>query len=216
MSSDAALAAAAVRQLPGVVSVHADAGAGGSLTALHVGLAAGSDESQARAAILRVAQAGRSAEQDPVQVHVTVAPGAQPADAPPPAGTPGTRPQVVSTEVALRGSQVEATVVLAAAERTATGRCAGSQAGSGVPRAVASATLRALEGLVQDDARLEFDGIDVHAPHDQPVVLVRLTLQHGSGPRQLTGSAAVRGDAHDAVVRAVLDAANRPLARLLG
>lgn len=215
MSSDAALAAAAVRQLPGVVSVHADAGAEGALTALHVGLAAGSDESHARAAILRVAQAGRSAAQDPVQVHVTVAPAAQPADAPP-AGTPGTRPQVVSTEVALRGSQVEATVVLAAAERTATGRCAGSSAGSGVPRAVASATLRALEGLVHDGARLEFDGLDVHAPHDQPVVLVRLTLQHGSGPRQLTGSAAVRGDAHDAVVRAVLDAANRPLARLLG
>lgn len=218
MRPETALAVAAVRQLPGVSSVEADDD-GDGLSALRVRLSAGADPARVGAAVLRVAQASSGSPLDPAQVRVVGD------DAPPTAveaadrlasvNGADPRPQVLRTEVEVRASDVSTTVVLTAGERTATGRCTGSLAGSGVPRAVAGATLRALEGLLRGSATLELDAVRIHRGDGEAVVLVRLTLQVGHVEQQLTGSAAVRAEQSDAVVRAVLDASNRRLASLL-
>jgi hypothetical protein len=80
---------------------------------------------------------------------------------------------------------------------------------------VAVAALRALEELLREGATLELEAVHVHRAEGEPIVLVRLTLQDGPALHDLTGSAAVRGDESDAVVRAVLDAANRRIEALL-
>jgi hypothetical protein len=84
-----------------------------------------------------------------------------------------------------------------------------------VQRAVATATLRAVEELSGDLARFELDHLEVsHLGADRTVV-VALTMLSSRGTERLTGAAAVREDVRQAVIRATLDALNRRLESLL-
>jgi hypothetical protein len=220
VSSDATPVVSALRQLPGVSSAEADHEPGGGVTALRVALAPGVDRLAVEAAVRRVCRAHFGGTHDEDRVRIAPATAArQDAEAspePPPAApaTPGGRPHVLRTDVTTEGAEVTATVVLAVASRTGTGLCRGVVTGGGVRRAVATATLRALQGLLPGPVHLELE--DVHAQRAQDdVVLVRLSLVSERGAQPLVGTALVRHDESDAVVRATLDAANRRVGALL-
>jgi hypothetical protein len=200
-----------------VSSVEADPDGDGR-TSLRVGLSAGADPARVEVAVLRVVQASSDSRLHPARVRLVA--GALPPTAPEAverpasAGEADTRPQVLRTEVEVRASEVRATVVLAARDRTSTGQCSGRTGGRGVPRAVAGATVRALEGLLREGA-LELDMVHVHRDDGAAVVTVRLVLRLGLTEERLIGSAGVRVVESDAVVRAVLDACNRRTAAML-
>jgi hypothetical protein len=80
---------------------------------------------------------------------------------------------------------------------------------SGTHRALAEATSLAVEAVVGAKARLDVDQVDLLQVGPDHVAVVVLTLLAPTGIDRLTGSALVRGDAQDAVVRATLDALNR-------
>jgi hypothetical protein len=94
------------------------------------------------------------------------------------------------------------------------GESTGTATQSGVQRAVASAALRALEQLIAGRARFELEHVEVTNGHNR-TALVSITMVSGTGADRLTGSATVREDARQAVIRAVLDAVNRRLEPLL-
>ena len=77
----------------------------------------------------------------------------------------------------------------------------------GLLRAVASATLTAVGGTV-DDALEAVSAEVVQAGQDR-VALATVVTTDGRGRQQFTGSALVRGNEADAIARAVLDATNR-------
>ena len=83
-------------------------------------------------------------------------------------------------------------------------------------RAVANATLRAVEELVDGQVRFELDHLEVSPMGNERTVVVALTLLSARGTERLTGAAAVREDVRQAVIRATLDALNRRVEVLLG
>jgi hypothetical protein len=113
------------------------------------------------------------------------------------------------------GLDVTASVTLASAGRSATGECRGLASPSGVHRAVAVATLRAVEELVGGSVRVELEHLEITPMGTERTVVVLLTLLTAQGSEHLTGAAAVRDDVRQAVIRATLDALNRRLELLL-
>jgi hypothetical protein len=113
------------------------------------------------------------------------------------------------------GLDVTATVTLTSDGRTAAGESHGSASQSGVQRAVATATLRAVEELSGDIARFELDHLEVTHIGSERTVIVALTMLSARGTERLTGAAGVREDVRQAVIRATLDALNRRLETLL-
>jgi hypothetical protein len=86
---------------------------------------------------------------------------------------------------------------------------------SGVHKAVACATLQAVEQLVGGGIRLELEHLEVTPMGAERTVVVLLTLLTERGGETLTGAASVRDDVRQAVIRATLDALNRRLELLL-
>jgi len=113
------------------------------------------------------------------------------------------------------GLDVTATVTLTSDGRTAAGESRNSASPSGVQRAVATATLRAVEELSGDIARFELDHLEVTQLGSDRMVIIALTMLSSRGTEKLTGAAAVREDVRQAVIRATLDALNRRLETLL-
>jgi hypothetical protein len=113
------------------------------------------------------------------------------------------------------GLDVTATVTLASGDRTAVGEARGLASQTGVHKAVASATLRAVEQLVGDGVRVELEHLEVTPMGTERTVVVLLTLLTPQGGESLTGAAAGRDDVRQAVIRATLDALNRRLEMLL-
>jgi hypothetical protein len=72
-----------------------------------------------------------------------------------------------------------------------------------------------VEALVNGAARFELEHVEVTSTGHDRTALVSLTMVSSLGTDRLTGSAVVREDARQAVIRAVLDAVNRRLEPLL-
>ena len=125
------------------------------------------------------------------------------------------RPSIAKMHLVSAGLDVTASVTLASAGRTATGECRGLASPSGVHRAVAVATLRAVEELVGGSVRVELEHLEITPMGTERTVVVLLTLLTAQGSEHLTGAAAVRDDVRQAVIRATLDALNRRLELLL-
>ena len=125
------------------------------------------------------------------------------------------RPAISRMHLVSSGLDVTATVTLTSDGRTAAGESRNSASQSGVQRAVASATLRAVEELSGDIARFELDHLEVTHLGSDRMVIVALTMLSSRGTERLTGAAAVREDVRQAVIRATLDALNRRLETLL-
>jgi hypothetical protein len=113
------------------------------------------------------------------------------------------------------GLEVTATVSLSFGGEIVAGSSTGTATQTGVHRAVAYATLQAVEQLVGSRARFELEHVELTAVGHDRTVLVAVTMVSSSGTDRLTGSAAVREDVRQAVIRATLDALNRRLDPLL-
>lgn len=126
------------------------------------------------------------------------------------------RPAIAKMHLVASGLDVSASVTLSSGTRTATGEARGLASQSGVHRAVAMATLRAVEALVGEGFRVELEHLEITPMGaTERTVVVLLTLLTAQGSETLTGAAAVRDDVRQAVIRATLDALNRRLELLL-
>lgn len=208
---------AALRGLPGVADADVEPDEDGGMGLLRLGLEAGVDEVAVATRVGRLLRErfglGVDAERVQIVEDVEVLVPPQPADVPQQrlAG----RPAISRMHLVSSGFEVTATVTLSSDGATATGESTGSASQSGVQRAVATATLRAVERLSAQAARFELDHLEVAQLGSERTVVVSLTMLSARGTERLTGAAAVREDVRQAVIRATLDALNRRLEALL-
>ena len=147
--------------------------------------------------IVSVVQVG----DDPAVTSIAPAPELQ--------GAP--RPSLTSITVHSRDGEVEVTVALSIDGSVFTGTASGPGAPIHRPRIVAQASLRAVDELLGLPSHVET--ATIVSAGEREVALAVLTLSIPRiGEQALCGSALVRGDAEDAVARAVLAAINRRLA----
>ena len=147
--------------------------------------------------IVSVVQVG----DDPAVTSIAPAPELQ--------GAP--RPSLTSITVHRRDGEVEVTVALSIDGSVFTGTASGPGAPIHRPRIVAQASLRAVDELLGLPSHVET--ATIVSAGEREVALAVLTLSIPRiGEQALCGSALVRGDAEDAVARAVLAAINRRLA----
>jgi hypothetical protein len=212
---------AALRDVPGVADADVEPDADGGMGMLRLGLEAGVDEVAVATSVGRLLRErfglGVDAERvqivEDAQVHATGVETEVGIDVP--QQRVAGRPAISRMHLVSSGLDVTATVTLTSEGRTAAGEARGSASQSGVHRAVATATLRAVEELSGDIARFELDHLDVSHLGSDRMVVVALTMLSSRGTERLTGAAAVREDVRQAVIRATLDALNRRLEALL-
>ena len=211
---------AALRDVPGVADADVEPDADGGMGLLRLGLQAGVDEVAVATTVGRLLRErfglGVDAERvqivEDAQVHTATT---TETDVEVPHQRVAGRPAISRMHLVSSGLDVTATVTLTSDGRTASGESRNSASQSGVQRAVAAATLRAVEELSGDVARFELDHLEVTQLGADRMVIVALTMLSTRGTERLTGAAAVREDVRQAVIRATLDALNRRLETLL-
>ncbi|HZK24039.1 MAG TPA: hypothetical protein VFC74_01490 [Oscillospiraceae bacterium] len=109
----------------------------------------------------------------------------------------------------LQGSQLEAVVELAADKRTCQGRSSGVNTRRNGIRLFAQATTEAIKQFLAPGATLIFEDVAQFSLGSQTIIATTLTLLHDISEETLVGSALIRHDDKDAVVRATLAAINR-------
>jgi hypothetical protein len=209
---------AALRAVPGVSDADVQPDADGGLGTLRLDLEAGVDEAAVASSVGRLLreQFGLGVDADRVQVVEDAVVEAAPAFVPAlPEQRSHARPAIARMHLVSSGLDVTASVTLSSGDATATGEARGAASQTGVHRAVATATLRAVEQLVDGQLRLELDHLEVTPMGTERTVVIALTLLTSRGAERLTGAAAVREDVRQAVIRATLDALNRRLEMLL-
>ena len=210
----------ALRAVPGVADASVDAD--GDLGTLRLDLAAGADEAVVASGVSALLRDrfGLGVDADRVQVVEDVVTPAGERQAEPeapvvPDQRSAHRPAIARMHLVSSGLDVTASVTLSSGVRTAVGEARGAASQSGVHRAVATATLRAVEELVDGLVRVELDHLEITPMGTERTVVVALSLLTAQGAERLTGAAAVREDVRQAVIRATLDALNRRLEMLL-
>lgn len=126
------------------------------------------------------------------------------------------RPTIERVEVVTSGLSVSSAVTLGLGGRSETGRAEGMASAAGVHRTVATATLDALQELVEGSARFQLEHVEIAAAAGERTALALVTMLTERGGEQLSGSSVVREDQRQAVIRAVLAAVNRRVEPLLG
>lgn len=207
---------AALRAVPGVSDADVTPDADGGLGTLRLDLEEGVDEAAVASSVGRLLRErfGLGVDADRVQVVEDAIVDHTPLPVLPEQRT-GHRPSIARMHLVSSGLDVTASVTLSSGEAQATGEARGAASQNGVHRAVATATLRAVEQLVDGQVRLELDHLEVTPMGTERTVVVALTLLTGRGAERLTGAAGVREDVRQAVIRATLDALNRRLEMLL-
>ena len=109
----------------------------------------------------------------------------------------------------LQGSRLEAVVELASENRTCQGRSSGINSRRNGLRLFAEATTEAIKQFLAPGVYLIFEDVAHFSLDSQTVVAAVLTLLRDLSEETLVGSALVRHDDKDAVVRATLAAINR-------
>ena len=109
------------------------------------------------------------------------------------------------------GTRVSAEVSLLAGEDEHIGHADSTSSTSGRARAVAQATLEAIQPLLADAYVVELEGITIASVLGQLVAVALVQLHTGRLELTLSGSALVRDAEADAIARAVLDALNRSI-----
>lgn len=206
---------AALRAVPGVADADVEPDGTGGMGLLRLGLAPGYDEVQVATSVGRLLRERFGLGVDAERVQLV-----EDAEVPPePVGRNGTSPQhrpaIQRMHLVSSGLDISASVTLGFEERSAIGEAQGTATQSGVQRAVALATLRAIESLIDGKARFELDHLEVTQTGRDRTVVAGVTLVTPSGSERLTGAAVVREDVRQAVIRATLDALNRRLGALL-
>ena len=206
---------AALRAVPGVADADVESDADGGMGLLRLGLAPGFDEVQVATSVGRLLRERFGLGVDAERVQLV-----EDAEVPDePLGrndtAPQHRPAIQRMHLVSSGLDISASVTLGFEGRSAVGEAQGTATQSGVQRAVALATLRAIELLVDEKARFELDHLEVTQTGRDRTVVAGVTLVTPSGSEKLTGAAVVREDVRQAVIRATLDGLNRRLGALL-
>jgi len=205
---------AALREVPGVAEADVEPdGEGDGLGLLRLGLAPGVDEVEVASAVGRLLREkfGLGVDADRVQLVEDMQSELDDPDIEDDEDDEidRFRPAIRRMHIISSGLQVAAEVTLGVGDRSALGRAEGTATQSGVQRAVATATLRAVEELLGGKARFELDLVELTPTGRERAVLVALTMLSSGGSEKLTGAANVREDVRQAAIRATLDALNR-------
>lgn len=113
------------------------------------------------------------------------------------------------------GLGVVVTVTLGLDGRSVDGEAEGAATQTGVHRSVATATLRAVERIIDGSARFEVEHLEIARAGTDRTALVVVTMVTGRSSQRLSGASVVRDDTRQAVIRAVLAALNRRMELLL-
>lgn len=207
----------ALRAVPGVTDADVSPDPEGGFGTLKLDLEPGVDEAEVASTVGRLLrdQFGLGVDADRVQI---VEDALSPDRAPEASAVPSqraARPSIARMHLVSSGLDVTASVTLSSGDRTAVGEARGAASQTGVHRAVAAATLRAVEQLVDGQVRFELDHLEITPMGNERTVLVSLALLTSKGTERLTGAAGVREDVRQAVIRATLDALNRRLEMIL-
>ena len=157
-------------------------------------------------------------------------PAAPPDDGPEPAAPPDVRAELapeqaaepMETPVAGRlvvervqlvsaGLATSVIVSLSSGRRSFEGAAEGTSTADSLHRAVAVATLRAIEAVVHGVARFDLDHVEVTETGTDRTAVVVVTMVTERASQRLAGASVVRDDAGQGVIRAVLAAVNRRL-----
>ena len=128
---------------------------------------------------------------------------------------PARRVLLQRLQVVVGGLDATVEVGLAAGASVASGHAVAPAVESAVLRAVATATLAAIDRLVPARGRCGLDSAEVVEIGRDRIAVVVVTLVTQGRVDRLAGAAVVRGDARQAIARAVLGALNRRLDALI-
>lgn len=126
------------------------------------------------------------------------------------------RPVIRDLGVEGAGLEIVAEAVLELDGRELRGRATGAATRKATLRAIARATLDAVELLAPGRLKTELEGIELVSDGDDERVTVTVTFLTTDGADKLIGVSVVRGDPEQAIMRATLDAVNRRVGLLLG
>ena len=200
-----------IRKVRGVSAVRVDLGQGGAIDRVHV---LGTAERSPRVLagdVVAVLAAELSVQIDPSQIRVAMRrPDEQNGVGPAPHRA---RLKFVGMTVATLRSSAEVKVQLEHEGSVVEGVAAGPNAGTHRLQLIGAATLRAVEAHLGAQGLFLLDTVTV-TPLGTRQIALALVAWLGPEEDVLTGASLVRDDPRDAVVRAVLDAVNRPVAWL--
>lgn len=130
-------------------------------------------------------------------------------------GLPATSRVVIDTvSIAQSGRSVTAEVAIRDVDQIHRASVEGGSSASARQRAVAQATLGAIEPLLETGTIVDLEGIDLVSVFGRQLAVALLHVRTVRTEVTLTGTALVREAAPEAVARAVLDALNRTIADL--
>ena len=177
---------AALREVPGVAEADVEPdGEGDGLGLLRLGLAPGVDEVEVASAVGRLLREkfGLGVDADRVQLVEDMQSELDDPDIEDDEDDEidRFRPAIRRMHIISSGLQVAAEVTLGVGDRSALGRAEGTATQSGVQRAVATATLRAVEELLGGKARFELDLVELTPTGRERAVLVALTMLSSGG-----------------------------------
>ncbi|MDR7402038.1 MAG: hypothetical protein QN155_07415 [Armatimonadota bacterium] len=198
-----------IRRLRGVQAVRVETDEAGAIQTVHV---LGGPDRSARviaADVVSALAAELGVQLEPRQVRVAAQ---QRAEAAPPAQA---RLKFVGLTVSNLRQTAEVKVHLEDQGLLYEGIATGPSARAARLELVAQAALRALELYLRTDGLFLLEGVALAPVGGRQVAVVTLSLA-GRDDETLVGSSVVRDDPREAVVRAVLDATNRPVSWLLG
>ncbi len=198
-----------VRRLRGVQAVRVETDEAGAIQMVHV--LGGPDRSPRviAADVVSALAAELGVHLEPRQVRVAAQQRAEEAPAPP------ARLKFVGLTVSALRQSAEVKVHLEDQGLLYEGIATGPHARANRLELVAQATLRALELFLRAEGLFLLDGVTLTPVGGRQVAVVAVSLA-GRDDETLVGSSVVRDDPREAVVRAVLDATNRPVSWLLG
>lgn len=122
------------------------------------------------------------------------------------------RAGITEVGVTQAGLNVTARVSLRDGDDVHSGTAQGSSSASGRNRAVAQATVAAVQPLVGESNLVDLEGVDVVNVLGRQLAVSLLRVQTARTDVSLAGSALVRDAVPDAIARSVLDAMNRTIA----
>lgn len=204
---------AAVRAVPGVRDAQVRTSADGDRT-LRLDLADGADGVTVAALVSQVLDERLGVVVDPTRSYMVEDASAD-EEFRAPVDAPRRRVLMERLQVVTGGLDASVDVGLASAEQKVVGTATGPAVEAAVLRTVATATLNAVDALIAGRGRCGLDQAEVAEIGSDRVALAVVTLLTPGRVDRLAGAVLIRGDARQAMVRAVLAALNRRLEALL-
>ncbi|MBI4279309.1 MAG: hypothetical protein HY660_12715 [Armatimonadetes bacterium] len=206
----AALAEEALCRLAGVVAARVETDARGAIEVVHVLARPERSPKILANDVVSLLAAELGLLIDPRQIRIALL-RADEASAPAPAA----RLKFSGLTVSSASQAAEIRVILESGGLTYEGNASGPGAPHRRLDLVAEATLRAVETFLRTGGLFVVDGVSLMSVGTRQVAVAVVSLM-APDEELLCGSSIVRDDAREAVVRAVLDAVNRPVSWLAG